>query len=150
MKITMLGIVFVGLLSVLSSDSAYAGKKNAKTDAAMQKILPSYLEIQEKLASDSVEGLKEAAEVILVESKNLDKKIATATKKIVASKNIKEIRKNFKALSALVAHWVNESKPEGYEVVHCSMAEADWVQKKGEIRNPYYGSSMLSCGEKNT
>jgi hypothetical protein len=27
------------------------------------------------------------------------------------------------------------------------MAEADWLQVTPEVRNPYYGSSMLECGE---
>jgi hypothetical protein len=27
------------------------------------------------------------------------------------------------------------------------MAKASWLQKVGEARNPYYGKSMLDCGE---
>jgi hypothetical protein len=27
------------------------------------------------------------------------------------------------------------------------MADAYWIQKSGAIKNPYYGSSMLGCGE---
>jgi hypothetical protein len=27
------------------------------------------------------------------------------------------------------------------------MAEADWLQFDDKTRNPYYGSSMLECGE---
>jgi hypothetical protein len=26
------------------------------------------------------------------------------------------------------------------------MADKPWVQKGGDIKNPYYGSEMLSCG----
>ena len=40
--------------------------------------------------------------------------------------------------------------PPGYAVAFCPMADDDrgarWVQKKGEIANPYFGSSMLICG----
>ena len=32
-------------------------------------------------------------------------------------------------------------------VVFCSMAQKVWLQPKGEIGNPYYGSSMLRCGK---
>ncbi|MBG59484.1 MAG: hypothetical protein CMJ16_03400 [Peredibacter sp.] len=35
------------------------------------------------------------------------------------------------------------------QIVSWSMAKAKWVQKKGDIANPYYGRKMLSCGEKN-
>lgn len=37
-------------------------------------------------------------------------------------------------------------KPTLY-VQHCPMAEADWLSLEPEIRNPYYGSSMLACGD---
>ena len=34
---------------------------------------------------------------------------------------------------------------------HCSMANngkgADWLSKENAIKNPYYGSQMLSCGK---
>jgi Cu(I)/Ag(I) efflux system membrane fusion protein len=40
----------------------------------------------------------------------------------------------------------------GYEVVFCPMAfnnkGAYWVQKTGEIVNPYHGMMMLHCGDK--
>jgi Cu(I)/Ag(I) efflux system membrane fusion protein len=36
-------------------------------------------------------------------------------------------------------------------VQHCPMADnnkgADWLSLEKEIRNPYFGSSMLTCGE---
>jgi RND family efflux transporter MFP subunit len=31
-------------------------------------------------------------------------------------------------------------------VVHCPMAEADWLSEAAEVVNPYYGSEMLNCG----
>ena len=40
--------------------------------------------------------------------------------------------------------------PEGYGVGFCPMAfdfaGASWIQREGEIMNPYYGSGMLHCG----
>jgi Cu(I)/Ag(I) efflux system membrane fusion protein len=36
-------------------------------------------------------------------------------------------------------------------VQHCPMADnnkgADWLSTEKEIRNPYFGESMLTCGE---
>lgn len=29
---------------------------------------------------------------------------------------------------------------------HCPMVDANWLTEKNEIRNPYYGESMLTCG----
>lgn len=40
---------------------------------------------------------------------------------------------------------------EGYYIQHCPMANgdkgADWISKEQEILNPYFGASMLKCGE---
>ncbi len=36
-------------------------------------------------------------------------------------------------------------------IQHCPMADnnlgADWLSSSSEVKNPYYGSAMLSCGE---
>lgn len=35
-------------------------------------------------------------------------------------------------------------------VMHCPMVPADWLQPGEQLRNPYYGSEMLECGELKT
>ncbi|RYF87461.1 MAG: DUF3347 domain-containing protein, partial [Chitinophagaceae bacterium] len=30
---------------------------------------------------------------------------------------------------------------------YCPMKKASWLSSEKQIRNPYYGSSMLTCGE---
>ncbi|RYF79677.1 MAG: DUF3347 domain-containing protein, partial [Chitinophagaceae bacterium] len=30
---------------------------------------------------------------------------------------------------------------------YCPMKNASWLSSAKQIRNPYYGSSMLTCGE---
>jgi Cu(I)/Ag(I) efflux system membrane fusion protein len=36
-------------------------------------------------------------------------------------------------------------------VLHCPMANnnkgADWLSASSEVKNPFYGSAMLTCGE---
>lgn len=45
----------------------------------------------------------------------------------------------------------NDIAAGGLFRVHCPMAfnnrGADWVQRGREVRNPYFGASMLNCGE---
>ena len=36
--------------------------------------------------------------------------------------------------------------PAGVRVVYCPMADKPWLTKDKEIRNPYYGASMSTCG----
>jgi hypothetical protein len=35
-----------------------------------------------------------------------------------------------------------------FYVFYCSMRNASWAQGVNDIKNPYYGASMLKCGEK--
>ena len=36
---------------------------------------------------------------------------------------------------------------DGVKLAYCPMVKASWLQKGDTIRNPYYGSAMLECGE---
>ena len=62
-------------------------------------------------------------------------------------------RKAFQTASVTMMEMTNTFKPldETIYVLHCPMADnnkgADWLSTEKEIRNPYYGSSMLKCGE---
>ena len=59
-------------------------------------------------------------------------------------------RDAFGALSDAV---VAAAKAEGWKdlgdakLAFCPMARRPWLQKEDKIRNPYYGSAMLDCGE---
>ena len=33
------------------------------------------------------------------------------------------------------------------KIAYCPMVRQSWLQKDEKIRNPYYGSTMLECGE---
>lgn len=72
---------------------------------------------------------------------------------IVASANIDDARKHFVALSESITGLY--SRIAGLEktlyIQHCPMADndrgANWISLEKEIRNPYYGDMMLTCGE---
>jgi Cu(I)/Ag(I) efflux system membrane fusion protein len=73
-------------------------------------------------------------------------------KKIGALTDVEEQRKQFDFLSqALIKTIKVFGVPEGrYYIQHCPMAindqGADWISKEKEIRNPYFGEVMLTCG----
>lgn len=107
----------------------------------------SYLKLQESLAKDNFESAQKAWLTICKKEvghyakdysfKDCDKSI----------KSIQELRAAFKTLSEIYIK--NGKTIENGEVVvaKCPMANARWLQKKGRIQNPYYGASMLECGE---
>jgi Cu(I)/Ag(I) efflux system membrane fusion protein len=66
--------------------------------------------------------------------------------------DIKALRAEFAPLSdALIAAVKQFGADRALYVIHCPMAfnnrGADWLQQEKEVRNPYFGSAMLTCGE---
>ncbi|MCX8492036.1 MAG: DUF3347 domain-containing protein [Cyclobacteriaceae bacterium] len=80
------------------------------------------------------------------------KDLAFDTEQIEETKDAGRQRDHFNTLSDNVYKLLKVSKyeqPVYYQ--HCPMANggkgANWLSKENEIKNPYYGSQMLSCGK---
>ena len=76
--------------------------------------------------------------------------IIKAAKSLETASDLKAARERFGALSDGViaaAKAENFKDVPGVKVGYCSMVDRSWLQKDEKIRNPYYGSSMLECGE---
>ncbi len=118
-----------------------------------RSLAEPYLKIQDNLSKDTIEGLSAAAtELAKRASKmhaddSLGNEIKEAAEHLSKSGDIKSARTHFKKLSQLMVRWQSTAKPKGVKVAYCSMAKGSWLQKEGEIANPYYGSKMLKCGE---
>jgi Cu(I)/Ag(I) efflux system membrane fusion protein len=136
----------------------------AEFDTTMETILAEYIEIQQALAADSTEGVKSATHAIRESATQLQpgqaagehaehyesipQDLLAACEKLAAAQDIDSLREAFKDLSKPVSMWVTMAKPENTSVMYCSMAKAGWVQRGSKVANPYFGSEMLSCGEK--
>ena len=138
------------------------------TDAVMREVLDRYMAIQEKLAADTPEGVEDEAkalagkisEFFMKPCKPEEAACASVMQKISAAAgrmkgtDLTTLRNDFKDLSvAMEKYWTDFSPawPNVF-VFHCPMADnekgAPWLQKGSEIRNPYFGKTMSSCGEK--
>ena len=124
----------------------------AQASDAMKAIVGSYLAIQANLAADKIDGLEPAARAISEQASRMGaagKDMANAARALGAAGDIKAARLAFGTLSDAV---IAAGKAEGWKdvpevkVAYCPMVEKSWVQKGSEIRNPYLGSSMLTCG----
>ncbi len=80
------------------------------------------------------------------------KDLAKDTELIEETKNVSHQRDHFITLSDNMYQLLKVSKqdsPTYYQ--HCPMANdgkgANWLSKENVIKNPYYGSAMLSCGK---
>lgn len=148
-------------------------KEKIKIDEKAKKILTSllknYFELKDALTEDDlttakskVNSLQKSFEQVNMAlftgdahlvwmdySKKLGKNLEKANK----AEDINQIRESFIPISKAVIGLNETFEPIGYKVYvqHCPMANnnrgADWLSKEKEIRNPYFGSSMLSCGE---
>ncbi|WP_286650055.1 DUF3347 domain-containing protein [Sphingobacterium hotanense] len=77
------------------------------------------------------------------------KDFGASVDKIIAAKDISGQRKSFSELSKTVYELAKVSKqdsPVYYQ--HCPMFNggANWLSKENTVKNPYYGSQMLTCG----
>lgn len=82
-----------------------------------------------------------------------DKQMKTALEPVNNQKDIEGLRAHFQTISNVLIHFIEQTGPyaEVMYVQHCPMADndkgADWLSLSKEIKNPYFGSMMLRCGE---
>ena len=68
--------------------------------------------------------------------------------KIADSRSIEAQRESFNSLSKNVIALTQKFKlaDQSVFIQYCPMAKASWLSAEKNIKNPYYGSSMLTCG----
>lgn len=134
---------------------------------AMSPVVDAYLQIQATLAADSVKGIEKPAGLIVKTLKAIDTsklkgpnaehytslpgKMGKAVEALLKAPNLRTTRESFLGVSRPITMWASTARPKGTILAFCSMADngngGGWLQKKGPLRNPYYGSAMLECGE---
>ena len=129
---------------------AFAGTINVAASDSVKAIVNSYLEAHAALASDKVEGVKAPAAAIAAEAEKMGPSGATIAKQARALEQAKDLnaaREAFNPLSESVIAAAKAANLPDVKVAYCPMAKGSWLQKDGTIKNPYYGSQMLTCGE---
>lgn len=122
------------------------------TPAGMQPILASYLQIQEALSADSLEHVAASASAIASRFPSVemgaDAVLAPALvlqrAADLASARVAFGRLGDGLLTAL--RETNTPLAADVKVAYCPMAKKYWLQKGADVRNPFYGKSMLDCG----
>ena len=115
-------------------------------------LVDPYLQVQVALAGDDFPGISGRAQAIEVAAAALGKDaaaIVAGAKKLAAAKDIAAARTAFGELSTALVAYAEKTKSgfgPGVRVAYCPMADKSWLTKDKEIKNPYYGASMLTCG----
>ena len=110
------------------------------------ELLSAYVKIADALAADDL-GAAKTASAALVDHAGMagEKQIREEATAVAKATNLSSARERFKTLSLSIEPLAPGA--DGYTVMTCAMARADWVQTSGDVKNPYYGKAMLSCGE---
>ena len=75
------------------------------------------------------------------------KKLTADAKSISTTSDLKKQRETFKSVTKSTYDLIKVSKSTAVVYKqYCPMADADWLSKEKAVKNPYYGSSMLTCG----
>lgn len=110
------------------------------------EILPAYVKTADALASDDFAAAKSAATALADKADIADQHaIMEQADAVATAADISTARDAFKSLSASIKPLAVGEK--SYVVMTCPMANADWVQATGDVKNPYLGKSMQTCGE---
>lgn len=131
---------------------------------AFRNTFESYLSVSTALVNSDADEASQKAEAFLSSLQALEKtplqpsekkavesalpELKKAASDIAAGKNLKTQREALKSLSSAMFSLTKafpHQKPVYYN--NCPMAKGNWLSEEKAIRNPYYGSQMLSCGK---
>lgn len=142
---------------------------SAEAKKSLQPIYKDYFELKDALTKDDFNAAKKA---LLAFEKSLDKinmsifkgdshkvwmnyqtELKKQTLHATHIKNIKELRMTFESISNVMIAMTKAFNPlnESVYVQFCPMANSDkganWLSKENKVVNPYFGASMIKCGE---
>lgn len=121
-------------------------------------VLQSYYQIKNALVAGDSKAAAEGGQMFIknlngisykfISEGNVNTLLADAGT-IAKAGNIEKQRSAFANFSFNMAAVVKAVKPGNTPVYvqYCPMKKASWLSSEKEIQNPYYGSSMLTCGE---
>lgn len=134
----------------------------AQTDHANHQtqpvaLLPLYYNIKDALVSGDAKLAASKSQEFVKAVNNTDTKVINETSKkgllehagkLAKSKDIKSEREHFAGLSTSMIALAKASKLSAEPVyqMYCPMKKSNWLSSEKAVKNPYYGSAMLTCG----
>lgn len=141
-------------------------QKNDDQNGSLQKVYDAYFELKDALVKSDLNIANKKAEVLLNDINsvkmetlggnhnafmNAEADLKSHTQKIIESKDLEIQRQHFSNLSTTMYQLIKTTRANStiyYQ--HCPMYNdgkgANWLSKEANIKNPYFGNMMLSCG----
>ena len=136
-------------------------QRNFAQDSTQQRqldqLLSQYYNIKDALVAGNGNLASSQAEEFIKTANSIDYKVISEgninallkdATPISETKDINNQREHFANLSnnmATLAKSIRLSTQPIYQA-YCPMKKANWLSSEKEIKNPYYGSAMLTCG----
>lgn len=135
-----------------------------KDSASIQNVLTEYLKVKNALVADKSVEAAEASNSLKAALDEMGDDLMTAPEQKAftdladdtkehagqigsASGNIKQQREHFQLLSKVIYDLVKAfGATQTLYKDYCPMVKAIWLSETKPIKNPYYGKSMLTCG----
>ena len=145
------------MIAIIAAIFVQPGFAQQNTDQS-NSLLSSYYGIKDALVADNVKSAAATATEFVKILNNGELKTIDAAKqkvltedagKIAASNDLKSQRDYFTVFSTHIIALAKASKLSDEPVyeLYCPMKKSSWLSSKQAIRNPYYGSTMLTCGK---
>jgi hypothetical protein len=126
---------------------ALAGLSISTPDPAMVKAFGHYERVQLALSNDSLDGVEADAKA-LAAIEPLGREVRRIALELASATDLKDARTKFGALSETLVPGFLAAGITDVEGYYCPMKKYKWVQHSGTAKNPYFGKSMLTCGQK--
>lgn len=131
---------------------------------AFSSLLTNYYAVKNALVGGDAAGASKAAADFVSNAKAIDAKSLTLSEQkaysavqaklladagaIAGTKDLVKQRTAFQSFSDNMITLSKATKPAApVYVAYCPMKKASWLSSEKVIKNPYYGSTMLSCGQ---
>jgi Cu(I)/Ag(I) efflux system membrane fusion protein len=136
-----------------TGDRVPGGGEGELSKAARTAVLEMGMRLQRALAGDDLAGARSAA-ADLAKAGSALPDLGAAAGNVASSQSLEAARAAFEAVGAGLVKLVKKhGNPldQPVRIAFCPMATAaggaSWVQAETEVYNPFYGASMLRCGE---
>lgn len=146
-------IIFTLIMAVVGQLSFAQGKPNQP----QVQLLTAYYDVKNALVAGNSSTAAANAEIFLKTANSIDYKVISEGNinilvkdagAISLTKDLKKQREIFANLSKNMAEVAKVTKLSDQPIYkqYCPMKKAYWLSNEKTIKNPYYGNSMLTCG----
>lgn len=150
--------IFVLVALIATAFAQYGFAQHVHSTENTPGLLPSYYDIKDALVvGNTTLAATKAAELVKAVSGTDEKTVDKALKEsllkhagmIASGKDLKIQREHFSAVSndvIALAKKTKLSEAPAYQM-YCPMKKSNWLSSEKVVKNPYYGSAMLTCGK---